>query len=379
MSSTLSIAADSGRGGLARYRARSEFLKLRADLYRSLAYIYSSPLPAGQLVGVLGVVAESLEARGRPAGPALIEAIERLRSGEQLSRAMDGIAPPADLMTMAAYEQQSALGPMFSTLARTSQQQREISRRLPALLMPLWYLVILVALLAMFSLMLVPTMKQASPVERWPGYARVFAYLAEFIAGHPLQILAGIVALALLYRWSLPNWVGAVRTRLDGTWLYAWYRDMRAADLLSGLAAQLGGGVKLPQALASLRERSQPYLAYWIDEIERRLTIDPSVPLTALRVALIHDDTSDAIEMLRLGGSSPGPILDVIGREAYETALRRIERIAGNAGRFFLLLTGCMVAWSLLSIIMPILTSVDSAQQQQRQINRPSAVQPAAR
>lgn len=363
---------DSALSAWTRWQARREFARLRPDLYRSLAHIYGSLAGASQrprLTEVLSVPAESLETRGQPAGIALAETVERMRAGEPLSQAIAPLAPLADTMTIAAYEGRSALGPMFERLAHIAQMQRELSRKLPALLMPLSYFGVMLALLAMFAFLLLPILREIGKVETWPPYARVFAYLSEFIANYPLQLLAGLVAIGVAYGMSLPAWTGAARSVADRTWFYAWYRDLRAADLLSGLAAQLDAGVKIQQALGNLRGHAPPYLVYWIDEIERGLVEDPSNPLAALRVPLLADETVDAIEMLRRGGSQPAPVIDQAGRDAYGTAIRRIEAIATSAGRIFLIATALMVVWAFLSMTVPIIDTVQKVQTSNRQVH----------
>jgi type II secretory pathway component PulF len=343
-------------------KARKQFAKLRPDLYRNLAHTYSSDLPAGQLSALLSVPAEAADARGTAVGAALLEVVERIRGGDPLSVAIAPLAPAADTMTIAAYEQRSALGPMFSRLARVALAQQELERKLPVLLKPALYLLVIVALLAMFALLLLPIMKDIGKVETWPIYARVFAYLSEGIANYALPLTIGTLLLVVVYRWSLPNWTGAVRTVLDRTWPYAWYRDLRAADLLSGLAAQLDGGTKIQPALVALRDRAAPYLAYWIEAIEQRLTADPSNPLAALRVPLFADETVDAIEMLKRGRSEPGPIINQAGLDAFDTAIRRIERMAASAGTVFMLITAAMVVWAFVSMFVPIIDTVSKVQ-----------------
>jgi len=344
------------------WQARSVYASQRPDLYRSLAWVYNGEVRPGQLVDVLAIQVRRLEERRSPMAYAMAQAVDSLRNGVPLARAMRHLAPPADVMTMSAFQQRDALGAMFSTLARVAQNQREMRQRMSVMMAPVGYFILLVVMMGLFAYLLLPVLQEASPIERWPTYARLFGYLSEFIAQHGPLLGTALIAFIGLYAWSLPNWSGTVRTWLDGTSLYSWYREQQAADLLSSLSAQFDGGVKFLPALRNLRDYANPYLAHHIDQIEERAALEfANNPLGALRVPLLHEETVDAIELLRAGGNDPAPVINQLGQDAYSNAARRLESVARNAGRVLLVITGLMLAWAFGAMTAPLAEGVGQA------------------
>lgn len=334
---------------------RHQYKKQRVDLYRSLARVYTGAVRPGQLTDVMGVLVRTLESRDSSLAPPLSAAVGKIRDGVSMAEAFTGLAPPADVMTMSAYQSSDALGAMFATLARLSSAQKQMRARLRVLAKPVGYLVVMLVVIAVFAFMLLPVLKDASPIERWPEYARWFGYMAEFVAQQWKLVVAGGVAAVVVYIWALPNWYGAVRRAVDRTFLFSWYRELRAADFMSGLAAQLDAGTKFVPALRNLRDVAEPYLADYIERIEERALVEfPDNPLAALRVGLLSDEVVDAIEILRTGGSDPAPIIAELGSDAYESAAFRIEVLAGRLSLVLLCLTGALLVWAFGAMTAPL-------------------------
>jgi hypothetical protein len=334
---------------------RQQYKKQRVDLYRSLARVYTGAVRPGQLTDVMGVLVRTLESRDSSLAPPLSAAVGQIRDGVPMAEAFTGLAPPADVMTMSAYQSSDALGAMFATLARLSSAQKQMRARLRVLAKPVGYLVVMLVVIAVFAFMLLPVLKDASPIERWPEYARWFGYMAEFVAQQWKFVVAGAVAAVVTYIWALPNWHGATRLAVDRTFLFSWYRELRAADFMSGLAAQLDAGTKFVPALRNLRDVAEPYLADYIERIEERALVEfPDNPLAALRVGLLSDEVVDAIEILRTGGSDPAPIIAELGSDAYESAAFRIEVLAGRLSLVLLCLTGALLVWAFGAMTAPL-------------------------
>jgi hypothetical protein len=334
---------------------RQQYKKQRVDLYRSLARVYTGAVRPGQLTDVMGVLVRTLESRDSSLAPPLSAAVGQVRDGVPMAEAFTGLAPPADVMTMSAYQSSDALGAMFATLARLSSAQKQMRARLRVLAKPVGYLVVMLVVIAVFAFMLLPVLKDASPIERWPQYARWFGYMAEFVAQQWKFVVAAGVAAVVTYIWALPNWHGATRLVVDRTFLFSWYRELRAADFMSGLAAQLDAGTKFVPALRNLRDVAEPYLADYIERIEERALVEfPDNQLAALRVGLLSDEVVDAIEILRTGGSDPAPIIAELGSDAYESAAFRIEVLAGRLSLVLLCLTGALLVWAFGAMTAPL-------------------------
>ena len=355
MNVTPGQSADGKVSRIQAWLGRHQYKKQRVDLYRSLARVYTGAVRPGQLTDVMGVLVRTLESRDSSLAPPLSAAVGQIRDGVPMAEAFTGLAPPADVMTMSAYQSSDALGAMFATLARLSSAQKQMRARLRVLAKPVGYLVVMLVVIAVFAFMLLPVLKDASPIERWPEYARWFGYMAEFVAQQWKFVVAGGVAAVVTYIWALPNWYGAARLVVDRTFLFSWYRELRAADFMSGLAAQLDAGTKFVPALRNLRDVAEPYLADYIERIEERALVEfPDNPLAALRVGLLSDEVVDAIEILRTGGSDPAPIIAELGSDAYESAAFRIEVLAGRLSLVLLCLTGALLVWAFGAMTAPL-------------------------
>jgi type II secretory pathway component PulF len=350
--------------------ARRKFKSTRADLYRSLAWVYSGKARPGQISDVLSAQVRRLEERGSVMATTMNSAVEDMRAGSTMADAMRRLAPASDVMTMNAYQARDELGLMFASLARTANAQRQMKKRIFVLIKPLAYLLAIVVMLAVFSFLLLPVLKDVTPIEKWPEYARWFGYMTEFIANHGKLLAVTGVALVAMYAWALPNWGGPLRRRVDHSFLFSWYRELRAADFLAGLAAQLDGGTKLRPALKQLHDYAEPYLADYIDEIEENLVSTPDSPLSALRVRLFHHETIDAIEILKAGASDPGAIIDQLGRDAYENAIQRVEAVAEATSSLFLIIAAVLLVWAFAAMTSPLADNIGKASSQPVSTNR---------
>lgn len=295
--------------------ARRELHKRRADFYYDLGATLQDRVP---LVTTLRKYEMRARLRRPSTAPMYMHMLKGLQTGS-LSYALEAVASPMEQTlidaTQAAGDVAMADGLIFmsSTVEKTDKMVASIRK---AMIYPVTLLVMFGGMLAGFSLTAVPVLAELMPPERWPLPGRILYFMSQLITEHGVAIVAGIVALFILFIYSLPRWTGPQRQRLDRYLPYSLYRDYSGSLLLISLASMMRSGVSLRSALERSLKFSSPWLRWHIRKVLSNLS-KPNVPhfgqafSTGLLSTQMEDRVQDASErrdpidaFVRMGVSS---------------------------------------------------------------------------
>lgn len=194
------------------------------------------------------------------------------KEGGKLSHILKGSAPDSDIMVIAAMEDKGHLDEGLKFLSRTVKDQQEMKAAIrSAITMPCIVVVLMVGLMVMLSLAVIPQFTQIAPVEKWNTVGQMIYGISYIVTHFGIFLLFAAIAGVWAFGWSLNNWTGPTRAKLDKKLPYRMYRDYTGAIFLVSLASMLRAGDTLVNALNMIKRRSPPWQRAHIVKITKNL------------------------------------------------------------------------------------------------------------
>jgi type II secretory pathway component PulF len=252
-------------------RARSELRKQRAGWYLDLSMALEDRIP-------LYSILKKYELRARTRHPAqalLYRQILRNSMKGALADALRGVAPASELMVLNASQisgdESVAAGLRF--LSETVEKTERMTRTMRgAVNYPLFLLVLMAAIATGFSVFAVPVLEEIMPVDQWPTVGKILHSVSLLIRHYGVLMALGFVTILGVFFYSLNNWVGPWRSKVDSYLPYSLYRDYSGALLIVSLASLMKSGVSLRSALEQAMRYANPWMRWHLHKILTRLS-----------------------------------------------------------------------------------------------------------
>ena len=188
----------------------------------------------------------------------------------------------------------------------------------------------------------------AVPVELFGSWTKALQSLATVLreAGFFVVLLALLFGATVL--WSLPNWVGAWRRRLDNVGMWLFYRRVHSLRFLSLLGIILNrhghAGTRLRHALVLQSRYMSPWLGSHLQSMIQRLDHGASV-IDALDSGLIDSDMW-------------WYFVDMVCTLGLDTALERTCERLGSSSVVGIQRQAAYLRWSLLLSALSVVLGV---------------------
>ena len=188
----------------------------------------------------------------------------------------------------------------------------------------------------------------AVPVELFGSWTKALQSLATVLreAGFFVVLLALLFGATVL--WSLPNWVGAWRRRLDNVGMWLFYRRVHSLRFLSLLGIILNrhghAGTRLRHALVLQSRYMSPWLGSHLQSMIQRLDHGASV-IDALDSGLIDSDMW-------------WYFVDMVCTLGLDTALERTCERLGSSSLIGIQRQAAYLRWSLLLSALSVVLGV---------------------
>lgn len=313
--------------------ALMEFRAARAEFYRDFAEMYQRN---EAMVSFLeGEIANAGLTRQRSRARALRIVLHRHRDGEHASRVshlLEGVAPRADAMLLAAVDRAADKPLALRALATAVDRQQQMLRlvlayaALPAVTVPICYA--LIALLGQVILVIddaTPVYAREALWSGMNGWARDIAVFARYWGPQALFALGAGLAFVL---WSLPRWRGAWRLRVEAWPVYGLYRDFQAGMLLSAMAMLLRTGETLQGSIDDVTQRASPWMRWHLGRVVDALDEHPTGTLDAFRRGLLSSHLLSRAATLNRSSASFSEVLIQLGTSESERVLARVKKAA---------------------------------------------------
>jgi type II secretory pathway component PulF len=232
-----------------------------------------------------------------------------------------------------AGEEGGALAETIRSAVNTlGQRGSTIGSLIAAVTYPLIVITIACTIIVYLNNSVFTQFKAIRPIEEWPDAGRELISIAEFIQSWWWLTISLIIAVVLVLRSMLLNYIGDLRPMLDNVPPFSIYRRFAAARLMETLGLLVANGVVFKQAIKVMQYRANPYLASHLVMMEHFLGMGTGNIADVLSTGLIAE--SDILRlrvMAEVKGFEHGLIrMGVHGAEQNTRVLKLIAKIIGG-------------------------------------------------
>ncbi len=281
--------------------------------------------------------------------------------GGNLAATFDGTLPSEDVALIRVGEQagSGALPSSLRDMARlTGMIQQAKSTFITTTAVGAGALCVFAGSMLAMPLFTVPLLRStfsALPADQIPSRAQMLFNFSDAIQSNALVLVVLVIAALWWCKWSLTNFIGPWRTKLDNYAIWRLYRDFQGAMFLAVLSTIVkrrnNSSTQLPDALTQLRQGSSPWLTWHIDQMLFNLSHvnssqaeeNSTAIANALNTGLIDQETfwyfldvqdgaGIAVGLYKTGLRVEGPTLKKVALRA--GVLRAIMLVIALAGIF---------------------------------------------
>ncbi|SEI14521.1 type II secretion system F family protein [Paraburkholderia hospita] len=277
--------------------------------------------------------------------------LDRLeQKGGSLSHMMSGIVPDSDLLVIASIEGRGDLDEGFRFLASTIKSQRAMkSEMVAALLVPGLVVSVCLGFVGMLSFFVIPVYVKIVPPEKWNTMGKSI-YAVAYVArnyGALILLLCGV--LAWWFKWSVSNWRGRRRVKVDNYIPYRVFRDYQGAVFMVALASLMVSGETLVRSLEKLKRRGNPWLRWHINSILNRLL--SKTYGEAFATGIFGQELSNRLIDQSRRSSDFNLVIKKMGVEGIEEAREEVKKSAKALNITLIFVLGSFVAYLLLGTL----------------------------
>lgn len=180
------------------------------------------------------------------------------------------------------------------------------------------------------------------PFEQWPAAGQRLVEMATFIEHWWWVVILVVIAIGILLRQLMMNYVGELRPFLDRFPPFSYYRRFAAARLLETLGLLVANGVVFKSAIKVMQYQANPYMNYHLLMMEHLLSMGKTNIADVLDTGLVdNEDLLRLRVMAEVKGFEHGLIrMGIRGAEKSTATLKFISRIIGS---IFLIVGAIMI------------------------------------
>lgn len=369
-----------------RYFQLSSFWARRTSLYRDLAKgLAERELPKDFVEGELQIaIAPKTSDRARATGLAYMR--DLMDQGDpSLHEVLVGTMPKSDSLALSVLKDAADRPASLNLLADTVDAQMALTKMVrhsltsPVILLPVGF-----AFAYLLSTLTIPEFAKAAPPEIWTGYNLAVRVSAEFIATYGiLGAGVGVIALAWLFIWALPNLTAEWRFRCESArgwerflWIlvcpvqpvFAMYRDINGTRMLGNMANLLQSRMLLADVLPALAEGAQPWMRRHLMIVNEHLLQTPGDYTGAFSHGILSSYLLSRMNSMvrRDSGGKFDAVLIELGVVGQAEGREAVQKTATTLNAVLLALTLGVIAFFYLGQSM-IARSIEEA-------NSPSAI-----
>lgn len=329
-------------------RAKSAFLRVRADFYEDLA---ASLDDRAVLVNYLEKQMRRAQSGHSPLAGLYSLWLKRMDS-QPFSSALKGTVPAMDSLILLAAESSGDLPQGLRFLSFSVRSIAKIRGTITgAIAMPAVVSGMIVGMLYGFGKFMVPILEVIVKTERWPTMGKIMLFLSNIVLHHGTVLFGSFAAVIGALIWALPNWSGPLRRKFDGILPFSVYRDYNSAVMLVSLSGLMESGSSLVASLKSMRSSGTPWLAWHLSQVLLRLDSKATTPAQAFDTGMMPKELYNRV--LDYGErSSFQEALKKIGAQSLDKLDKSIQMKAKLVNNLLLFVSGTMMALVVGSVML---------------------------
>ena len=223
---------------------------------------------------------------------------------------------------------------------------------------PIILLIVMFCMMYAFAFFFIPILTEVMPVEEWDSSQQRLYYVSMFLQNNAVTIPIVLLTIIGLIIYTLPNFFGEYRRKIDNFIPWSMYKDFNAALFLISLSTLIKNGTSFVKSLEGLKKTASPYVKYEIQEMIDMAYQAEVSNTTAINVHMLGE-VGDDIEAMGQYGS-----FEQILKDEGDAAIEKItEDILAKAKVFrYVILLSLVgyILWALTSFI-GIVSSVSTS------------------
>lgn len=270
-------------------------LNARISLYERIADFLDNKFPVEE---TLDTIMNRYKKNKDYRADVLAEWKRKMANGVKFSDAIKDHVPAEERVLIAAGE--NGTGGLPQGLRESIRLSKAIAAIKTTIIVgavyPIFIMLLITAMVAMFSIKIAPVFKAIIPVERWPESGRTLNSASEFLVSHWFMMIVVVFGIGFLVSYSLPRWKTFFRSTADKFPPYSIYRSYQSASFLIALSSMMLAGIGLNESLIKIQEKGSPWLKNHIGIMLRKLRVAGSDYGKALDTGMLSDETAGDIQ-----------------------------------------------------------------------------------
>jgi type II secretory pathway component PulF len=257
--------------------------------------------------------------------------IARARSGKTIAECLHDYVPEADIMMITAFEDDD-IAHGFNNLIRYNEAVLGMTREfITAIMYPAFLFMLLIAIMAYFSVSLIPTLTQNTPDNmQLSSISQILVWLSRnFTLWFTILIGFIILVVGFLF-WALPNFNTALRIKLENLPPFNMYRINVGCGFLQALSMLTKSGMQQSEAIETMAKTAVPYLFHRLSVIYSKVKDGRSLGEALVLSKLNFPDKSMVSDLAIL--SKHGVLEDSLDKLADTMTQDGINSIKQQAG-----------------------------------------------
>ncbi|MFI4956240.1 MAG: type II secretion system F family protein [Gammaproteobacteria bacterium] len=321
----------------------------RVNLYRNLEMITGSGVSLNETIRLLA----SKFRKHMPHSfmPLIMdEWLKAMAQGKPFVQALAPWAPGWEMLLLRAGGT-AQMTHMFKYVAELSNNiVRLKSGLVSAIRYPMFALLMLFALMYVFSYYVIPSLSTFLSPDKWPPVTKsLFEFTRAFTENIVWVILSVAGLVALIIRSMSQLRAGPARRILNKIPPWSIYKQFHGSIFLLSLASLLRSGVSISQALDMIRSGSSPYVASLLIVMQAKLQAGRPAG-EAIQSELFDTETQINLEVYADADKLEDGI-QVLAQEQLEAQILKLALAAKMMGNAILLLVVGFIAWNYMGLI----------------------------
>lgn len=297
---------------------------MRMSLYRKIVSFLEEGIPLNEILEQLHVQ-YSKGKRGKDSRARLIgEWLAAMGSGKRFSEILSDWVPAGESMLIRAGERSGDLVSAFSNAIQTTEAIRRMkSTLIGKLSYPFVLLLMMLALIYLFSTQAVPQLVSVKDPSTWPDPAKRLYEMSMFVKDDWWQVFAAIGVFAVFASFSMPRMNGGLRKILDVIPPWSIYKTFQSSVFMISVASMMKSGTPIVNSISELRDMSSPYVGNHLTNMLNKL--DAGRPIgKSLNGGFLDKETGVDVEIYG-ELSNLQKSMERIGRDSIENSIANIS------------------------------------------------------
>lgn len=215
---------------------------------------------------------------------------------------------------------------------------------------PMFLLALTFGIIIMVGLYLVPPLAEiAGDGVVWRGAARSLVWLSEFSIQYWYLFLVVFAVIVSVIWLSMANWSGRLRVIFDKLPPWNIYKIQVSVGWLMSLAAMVGSGVAIPDAMRMLADSANRYLRSILDAALRHIANGDNLGVALTHIGRNFPDEEIIGDLTIYADMNEfDSNLNQIANDYLNESVRKMEKISNTLNSLGILLVSGIIAWVVL-------------------------------